>query len=104
MRSLTDRRTMSVGTACSGSDVVMHALAALSAEWQHTFNKSVRFSHAFAVEKDEAKQGFLVRNFPELRVLFADIEELLCLLMGDYGPCLERQRLISTNQKTHRSL
>ncbi len=63
-------RKMRVGTACSGTDSVVHVLNRLgdATGW--------KFEHIFSCECSEIKRRWLKDNFPTLPHIFTDITEL----------------------------
>ena len=62
--------TIRVGTACSGTDSVVHVLKSLGdiAGW--------KFEHVFSCECSENKRRWLKDNFPTLPHIFTDVTEL----------------------------
>ncbi len=63
---------VSVGTGCSGSDVVILVLQTLSKQWKTHFGVDVQFHHSFSTESQPWKRQWIITHFqPEF--VFADI-------------------------------
>lgn len=64
-----------VGTACSGSDLVVEVAGVLQSIWTDIFDLEVTLEHKWSCEKDETKAKFIKAHFsPEY--VFADIEDM----------------------------
>ena len=67
---------LSVGTACSGTDVLIHVLADwLVPWWNKTFGFSIEVGHAFSCEVVEWKASWILAHFKP-RYLFSDLFDL----------------------------
>ena len=67
---------LSVGTACSGTDVLIHVLADwLVPWWNKTFGLSIEVDHAFSCEVVEWKASWILAHFKP-RYLFSDLFDL----------------------------
>ena len=67
---------ISVGSACSGTDIAMVVLSALLAIFASSMGGlEVQVNHTCACEKDEAKRRFLMANFNPL-YLFSNVSDL----------------------------
>ena len=63
---------LTVGTGCSGSEVIMLVLSKLADVWRSTFGISITFRHLFSIESVHWKRQWIMKHFrPEL--LFTDI-------------------------------
>ena len=69
--------TVSVGTACSGSDISILLLQWMSEHWAEHFGVKVRFQQRFACESNKEIQQFLERNFPECETIITDTMHLV---------------------------
>ena len=67
---------MTVGTACSGCDVILLVLDVLEEQFQEHFDVRLKFKHLFAVEIDLRKQEFLRSQWPETELMFEDVADL----------------------------
>lgn len=80
----------SIGTACSGSDVIMHIVDVLRKVWMDMFGVDLLIRHTFSVECVDFKQTWIKEHFsPEF--LFENVESLsegLCrdVLSGEMRP------------------
>ena len=60
MKAMTWDGDIAIGTGCSGTDIVAHALATLRLYWRKEYNVSgQRLRHDFAAECDSSKPRFL---------------------------------------------
>jgi len=70
-----------LGTLCSGTDsptiALKHLVGAVDALVPGATEQKFRLEHVFSCEFDEAKQGFLLKNFSNMGYLFSD-----CTHMG----------------------
>ena len=64
--------TVTVGTACSGSDVCVYVLECLSAQWAQPFGVHVKWEHAFVCESVGWKRDWITDHFAP-RAVFADV-------------------------------
>ena len=64
-----------VGTACSGTDVVMRCLNLLFGRWRQLFGVQFRPVHCFSCENKDFKQRFLDKHWQA--PIFADLEDLV---------------------------
>ena len=64
------------GTMCSGTDAVVHVEKAYTAALYEWSGINFLNEHLFACECDRRIAGFLMRHFPNLKRVFADICEL----------------------------
>jgi hypothetical protein len=67
--------TLKVGSGCSGTDVLCHAVDILCDVLTSAMGVQVGWSHEFAAEKVEFKRRFLAEHWTP-RILLADIAEL----------------------------
>ena len=74
---------LTVGTACSGSELYLTALPLLQRELGRLLGKGVRFVHMWSCEKHPAKRAWIVDNFHPPK-LFGDITRL-----ADAGGCYD---------------
>jgi site-specific DNA-cytosine methylase len=65
-----------ISTACSGSDIVMKFYESFHTYCLGNFGNTFDATQAFACEKDQSKQAFLMSTFPSTRSLFNTIAEL----------------------------
>lgn len=75
-----------IGTACSGSDVLLIVFHELAKFWSETLGVPFTFRHCFACEKQTPVQAFLLQNFPDLEVLVPDLQ----FLADETVPCIHR--------------
>ena len=64
-----------VGTACSGTDVVMQCLNLLFGNWRQLFGVQFRPVHCFSCENKDFKQSFLDKHWQA--PIFADLDDLV---------------------------
>lgn len=67
---------ITLGTACSGSDIVVIVLRELIDYWEQAFGVSFRLRQSFACESNKAVQNFLLTQFPECEALLPDSSHL----------------------------
>lgn len=67
---------LKVGTACSGSDVVLPTVNNALALWRQEFGFQVSFEHAYSCESVEFKQRWIVKHFGKDVTLYPDLERL----------------------------
>eukprot|EP00969_Alexandrium_andersonii_P367306 15470436-Alexandrium_andersonii.AAC.1 len=67
---------ITIGTACSGTDIIIKVAESIAKAWRETYDICFHIVHAFACEKDPEKQDNLTRQFPELSIIFNDINDL----------------------------
>ena len=65
-----------IATICSGTDVVNHCNDEFSAALAEASSANLDFEQVFACECNEAKQDFLRKMHPKLKVLFSRSEDL----------------------------
>ena len=82
---------LTVGTGCSGSEVIMLVLGKLADVWRSTFGISITFRHLLSIESVHWKRQWITKHFrPEL--LFTDItcvhgsESLQDAISGELKP------------------
>lgn len=68
-------RELRVGTYCSGSDLAVKALEAVSAVLKTDHHINIMFKHVLSVESDPARRRFILSASPEVNVLLGDITE-----------------------------
>ena len=85
MRFLS-RETISVGTACSGTDVAVLALRELLMKARKLFGVKVSVRHLFSCESDPHVQDFLVEHHPGMEALVGDMK----FLDGDSAPTVKK--------------
>jgi len=83
-------KSFTVGTACSGSDVVMVALSELSEFWAETFGTKISIRHVFSCESDVGKQNWIRRQFPDCESIISDTAHL----SGDFAPLAGSSQLV----------
>ena len=66
-----ENRPLRVGTACSGTDSPVAVFAALGKAIP-----SLKIQHVFSCEFEARKRMWITQNFPQLPVLFGDIQDL----------------------------
>ena len=81
---------MTVGSACSGSDVVMVALKELFEFWTETFGTKVSMRHVFSCENDSWKQDWIRNQFPDCESIISDAAHL----SGDFAPLVGSSQLV----------
>ena len=64
-----------VATSCSGSDVAILTMGTLRHLFNTMFGVTMGFKHLWSCGSDEAKQGFLMEQFPGVP-LFTDLQAL----------------------------
>ena len=65
-----------LGTACSGTDLIVHILHSLLNHFQKVFGMTLKLRHVFAIEIEPKKQDFLRAHWtPE--ALFSDLLEVV---------------------------
>ena len=69
-----------IGTACSGSDVLLVLFRELADFWSEVLGVPFTFRHCFACEKQPLVQEFLLQHFSDLEVLVPDLS-----FMGDHS-------------------
>ncbi len=67
---------LKVGTACSGSDVVLPTVNNALALWRQEFGFQVSFEHAYSCESVEFKQRWILKHFGKNVTLYPDLERL----------------------------
>lgn len=67
---------ITIGTACSGTDIIVLVLEALSQFWASEYGVQVPLRQAFACESQESVQAFLCQQFPSCEVVFQDVADL----------------------------
>ena len=67
--------TMTVGTACSGSELYLTALPALQSEISRRLGREFRFDHRWSCEISPRKRQWIMDNFSPPK-LFADLTQL----------------------------
>lgn len=72
----TESGRLMIGTACSGSDLLLKVSQAIATCLQHEFGIELEVVGAFAVEKDFHKQNFLLRNHPATHALYGDVGDI----------------------------
>jgi site-specific DNA-cytosine methylase len=76
MQQLYAGQPLTVGTACSGSDMVVVVLELLQKTFITEFDSRVSFDFLFACERDPKKQKFILTQFPDLKFLMSSTKEL----------------------------
>ena len=66
---------ITIGTACSGSDMILKVADALVRHWKALFGLSLDVKSEFACERDAKKQAFLKSQF-QADCIFQDVSEL----------------------------
>ena len=61
-----------VGTICTGSGIEFKVYKCFQIYWLETFDMKVDIFHEFGAKRDKAKQKFIIREHPDLRVLMED--------------------------------
>ena len=72
--------TITLGTACSGSEIYLTALPFLEKELSQRLGRDIRFVHKWSCELDPQKRQWIIDNFSPMK-LFADVRVLA------EGPC-----------------
>ena len=72
--SLADS-VITIGTACSGSDMLLNVTDALLEYWKSEFGVALRVQAEFACEREAKKQAFLIEQFGA-PCIFQDVSEL----------------------------
>ena len=80
--------TLSLGTACSGSDLVKPVLDLLSELLEEQFGVTLGFKHLYLRELDEKKQEWIRSHFPALPTIYPDI----CQMTGDVATDIDGPR------------
>jgi hypothetical protein len=70
--SLSKAPSITVGTACSGTDVSVQLLEWMSSYWHSEYGVEVLINQKFACEKDPAVQSFLTSQFPNCEALLPE--------------------------------
>jgi len=73
--ALLRRRTLRIGTMCSGTDAPVIVARALQRALGSAASK-LSFEHVFSAESDPYKQEFLKANFPDCPLIFQDVCQL----------------------------
>ena len=81
---------ISIGTACSGSDMLLKVVEALRRHWSEEFGVTLSFRADFACERDVKKQAFLTSQFGA-SCIFQDVSELSCPRARDVVSGKERR-------------
>mmetsp|Transcript_23405 Transcript_23405/g.65363 ORF Transcript_23405/g.65363 Transcript_23405/m.65363 type:complete len:669 (+) Transcript_23405:1-2007(+) len=72
--------TLRLGTLCSGTDspaiALKHLAATLGTVLPDAPKEGLKIEHVFSCEFDEAKQGFLLKNFSDVGYLFSDCTQM----------------------------
>lgn len=68
-------KELRVGTYCSGSDIAVKALEAVSAVLETDHHIKIRIKHVLSVESDPARRRFILSASPEVNVLLGDVTE-----------------------------
>ncbi|KAI4268831.1 MAG: hypothetical protein L6R35_006726 [Caloplaca aegaea] len=77
-RQLEIKSPLFIGTALSGSDIVVYSLQVLSRHWRELFGCNVQFVSAYACDNDPTVQEFLASHvLHDDSALFPDVEHLL---------------------------
>ena len=66
---------LTVGTGCSGSDLIMTILKCLKTYWKTVWDLDLRIEHKFSVEKEPYKQQFILQHHRPQH-LFGDVTTL----------------------------
>lgn len=67
---------ISVGTACSGTDIAVMLLEWMFDFWNEAYGVRLRMRQRFATEKNADVQRFLLQQFPDCEALIPDVEHL----------------------------
>ena len=76
LRSWAQRGPMRIGTAFTGCDIVCKVLSILFAEFRMQLDVPCNFVMAFGCESVPSKRQWLMQQFPDLPILFDDVEAL----------------------------
>eukprot|EP00971_Amphidinium_carterae_P348274 6490412-Amphidinium_carterae.2 len=68
-------RRITIATACSGSDVIIHVARSLLSSWHELYGDCHELAPQFSCEKDAEKQAFLKSQFPG-SVIVGELDEL----------------------------
>eukprot|EP00929_Paragymnodinium_shiwhaense_P031017 TRINITY_DN17471_c0_g2_i1.p1 TRINITY_DN17471_c0_g2~~TRINITY_DN17471_c0_g2_i1.p1 ORF type:complete len:2091 (-),score=518.39 TRINITY_DN17471_c0_g2_i1:228-6500(-) len=69
------KRPLRIATMCSGTEAPLLAMQLLSKACEKLYNKAFEIEHVFSSEIEPFKQGYILRNFPGVK-LFRDVREL----------------------------
>ena len=69
-------RVLEVGTACSGSEVLMLATQKLAAKWSEAYGVRLLVKHVFAMESEGYKQKWILKHFHPI-YLFDDMTAMI---------------------------
>ena len=75
---------LKVGTACSGSDVVLPTVNNALALWRQEFGFQVSFEHAYSCESVEFKQRWILKHFGKKRHAVSRSRALVGRCDGEY--------------------
>ena len=81
---------LTIGSACSGSEVMMYVVEEIQAYWQREHGIDVKVKHSFACEAEPWKQKWILDNFAP-GLLFDDIKQIFQshakdIISGDMKP------------------
>ena len=86
---LKELGSITIGTACSGTDVVVYILEELNQFWQAEFQTGLKMSQAFACESNKDIANFIHTQFPDCPAVINDIVHL----GSDYAPTMDGKRV-----------
>lgn len=72
---LVVRKSISYGTFCSGSDLVVALHASFSEKVSQITGLNIKFDHVFSIENCPKKRQWIRHFFPSVKHLFTDVAE-----------------------------